>query len=200
MPPSEPTEARHTNAAIRQLPNVLTIIRILLVIPIAALILQMKFVAVLWLALIAGVSDGVDGWVARHFNATTRFGAIADPLADKALMVTTFTCLSIVQLIPWWLTLLVFGRDLLIVGGVIVYRQLTGRIDMEPSNLSKFNTLLQITFALSLIMQQIWPLLPPLWFDTGMVLIAVLAVATGLDYIQTGLRKTHQLSAARDDS
>ena len=88
----------------------------------------------------------------------------------------------------------------LIVGGVIIYRQLTGHIDMEPSNLSKFNTLLQITFVLSLIMQQIWPLLPPLWFDTGMVLIAVLAVATGLDYIQTGIRKTRQFSAARDDS
>ena len=180
---------------IQKIPNILTVLRVLLALPIGVLIVREQYAAVLWIALFAGISDGVDGWVARHFNAISRFGSIVDPLADKALMLTTFIGLAIVGLLPWWLALLVIGRDLFIVGGVLIYRKVTGHIDMQPSWLSKFNTVVQISYSLSLLLQQVWPVMPDTFFDACVWLVAALAVATALDYTLTGMRKIRQFTS-----
>ena len=177
---------------VQHIPNVLTVLRLMLAVPVGLLIAHQQYAVVLIVAFCAGLSDGVDGWIARRFNATSRFGSIVDPLADKALMVATFIGLASVELLPWWLALLVIGRDLLIIGGVIAYHRLTGRIDMEPSLLSKFNTLMQIAYTLSLLLQQIWPILPQAWFVGATWGVALLAVITALDYILTGIHKTRQ--------
>lgn len=188
-----------TQRVMQHIPNALTVLRLMLALPIGLLIVRHEYGLVLVLAFCAGLSDGIDGWIARHFDATSRFGSIVDPLADKALMLATFIGLATVGLLPWWLAWLVIGRDLLIVGGVITYRRLTGRIDMEPSGLSKLNTLLQIAYGLSLLLQQVWPVLPRWWFDAALWAVAVLAVVTAVDYILTGIHKTrkHSLRAAR---
>jgi cardiolipin synthase len=193
MPAANPQPPGPGLRFIRQIPNALTVIRLLLAVPIGLLIFQREYALVLTIAFVAGLSDGVDGWIARRFNATSRFGSVVDPVADKILMLATFIGLASVDLLPWWLALLVIGRDLLIVGGVLLYRHLTGRIDMEPSRLSKFNTVVQIGYTLSLLLQQVWPLLPEAWFDACVWLVAGLAVATAADYILTGVRRTREL-------
>ena len=196
MPPNNSHERTQTSGIVQRLPNLLTALRLVLVIPIGILIVKQQFVTVLWLAFIAGFSDAIDGWVARRFDTESRLGGIIDPLADKALMVTTFVCLSIINVIPWWLTMVVFARDLLIIGGVTTYYRLTGNVDMSPSWLSKFNTLLQIVFTMTLLLQQVWPLLPAAWFDIGIALVALLAVVTGIDYVRIGIRKIREYRQA----
>jgi len=174
------------------LPNTLTIMRLLLAIPIGFYIARQEYDLALWLVLGAGLSDGVDGWLARRLNAMTRFGAIADPLSDKALMSAAFIGLAWVGLIPWWLTAVVIGRDLIIVCGAVTYHLLVGPVKVSPSRLSKFNTLLQICFSVSLLLNQVFPLLPNIVFVVGTWLILAMALVTGADYVFTWSRKGRQ--------
>lgn len=184
------------SSLLRQIPNLLTVLRLLLALPIGLLIVQQHFASVLWLAFIAGISDGIDGWVARRFNAESRFGAIVDPLSDKALMFTAFLSLALIGLVPWWLAALVIGRDLIIIVGALAYHRLIGRFDMEPSRLSKWNTTVQITYTLLILLQQVWPLIPPPWFLAGAWLVATLTLISGLDYMLTWGRRARQQARA----
>ncbi len=109
---------------VRQIPNTLTTLRLLLAIPLCWMILQGDFKGVLWVALAAGVSDGVDGWLARSLDATSRYGAVVDPLADKVMLSGAYPCMAVAGLIPWWLALLVIGRDLVIVVGALAFHTL----------------------------------------------------------------------------
>jgi len=173
----------------RHLPNLLTVLRLLLVAPVAWLILGEAHAAALLLFVLAGLSDALDGFLARRFDWTSRLGALLDPLADKLLLVVSCLCLSQVGLIPWWLTLVVLGRDLLIVGGALCYRWRVGALDISPSRLGKLSTLLQSTLV-SLVLLQAGPLpalavlRPPLFL---LVLLACLASAA--DYVRVWTEK-----------
>ncbi len=168
---------------LRQLPNVLTTLRLLLALPLCWMILQAQFEAVLWIALAAGLSDGVDGWLARRLDATSRYGAIVDPLADKVMLSGAYPCMAFVGLIPWWLALLVIGRDVVIVLGALAYHAVRGRYDMAPSGLGKFSTFLQILFALLVLMQQVYPLLPSQAVFAFLVVVVVGTIASGAHYV-----------------
>ncbi len=96
----------------KQLPNLLTTLRLLLALPLCWMILHQQYAQVLWLALAAGISDGLDGWLARRLDAMTRYGAVMDPLADKLMLSGAYPSMAAVWLIPWWLAMLVLGRDL----------------------------------------------------------------------------------------
>lgn len=129
------------------IPNIITLGRILLV-PlivwaIAADHLQWAFI----IFVIAGLSDAVDGFLAKRFNMASELGAMLDPIADKALLVSIYVSLGIWGAIPRWLVILVVSRDIMIVGAVIV-SWLYGRpIPMNPHMVSKLNTVAQVTFA-----------------------------------------------------
>src|SRR5215475_6023942 len=99
------------------------------------------------LFLAAGVSDAVDGFLAKHFGMTSELGAHLDPLADKALIVSIYVALGIVEAVPRWLVILVVSRDILIVGGVMLAWFLDKPITMRPVLVSKLNTVAQIIFA-----------------------------------------------------
>ena len=105
----------------RYLPNVITGIRVLLVMPLVYALLTHHFVLALVLFAVAGVSDGVDGFLARRFNWYTQLGAMLDPLADKLLLVSTYLCLAWLGFFPVWFVALVVGRDLIIFCGAISY-------------------------------------------------------------------------------
>ena len=167
----------------KHLPNLLTTLRLVLVVPICLLIIEKQFAAVLWLSFIAGVSDGLDGWLARKLNAHTRYGEVVDPLADKALLTATFICLAIVSLIPIWLAIIALLRDLIIVAGAFAYHRLVGRYDMAPSFWGKLNTFIQIIFILMIITQQVWAIFPSYLFDIGIWSIVGLAIISGGHYV-----------------
>lgn len=169
---------------LKQIPNVLTTLRLLLAIPLCWMILEREYELVLWVALAAGVSDGLDGWLARMLDATSRYGAVVDPLADKVMLSGAYPCMAVVGLIPWWLALLVIGRDVAIVLGALAYHALFGRYDMEPSQLGKFSTLLQIVLALALLAREVWPQLPALLVDGLFVGVVAITALSGAHYVQ----------------
>ena len=170
------------NALVRQIPNTLTTLRLLLSIPICLLILEENYSLVLWLALIAGISDGLDGWLAGRLDATSRYGAILDPLSDKAMLSGAYACFAIVGLLPWWVAIVVVGRDIFIVCGALLYNALYGRYEMEPSNWGKGSTFVQILFALALVGQQVQPVFPGQLLDGLEYVLIFTALASGAHY------------------
>ena len=137
--------------SLRFLPNLLCILRILLVYPVAHGILQGHYPLVLGLFALAAFTDGLDGFLAKRFGWHTELGKVLDPLADKLLLVTVFICLSIAGLVPWWLAALVLLRDLVIFFGALTYKWLFGPLQGQPTPVSKLNTLCQIAFCLAVV-------------------------------------------------
>jgi cardiolipin synthase (CMP-forming) len=133
------------------LPNLITILRILLVPFTIWLMISQKFDLAFLAFVVAAVSDGIDGYLARRFNLHTELGAYLDPLADKALLVSIFVVLGILQFIPAWLVILVATRDVLIIGAVVLAWIMDKPVQMKPLFISKVNTAAQIVFAGSVL-------------------------------------------------
>jgi cardiolipin synthase (CMP-forming) len=129
------------------LANLVTLGRLLMVVPLVWLIASDRLGAAFWLFLAAGLSDFVDGFIAKNFNARTELGAVLDPLADKALLDGIYLALAMVGWLPVWLTLMVLGRDLLIVVGVILIRRRDPVFRATPLVIGKINTFAQILLA-----------------------------------------------------
>ncbi|GAB3027070.1 MULTISPECIES: CDP-alcohol phosphatidyltransferase family protein [Oleiagrimonas] len=165
----------------RHLPNLISLLRIALVVPVAWLMLEHRYGSALWLALVAGLSDALDGWMARHFGWRSRLGAFLDPAADKLLLMTSYLVLALMAKLPWWLALLVLGRDLVILGGALGYRLLIGPFTAQPSRIAKFCTMLQIVYVLLVLLRS--SALPSLHLQPMQWLVALLTVASGLDYV-----------------
>jgi cardiolipin synthase len=129
------------------IPNLITLGRILLVPIVVWAILGNAMLTAFVLFLVAGVSDGVDGFLAKRFDMTTELGAYLDPLADKALIVSIYLTLGINGDIPRWLVILVVSRDILIVGGIMLSWLMGNPLKIRPLLVSKLNTVAQIAFA-----------------------------------------------------
>lgn len=129
------------------IPNLITLGRIFLVPVVVWAIASNTMWVAFVLFLVAGVSDGVDGFLAKRFNMTTELGAYLDPLADKALIVSIYLTLGINGEIPRWLVILVVSRDILIVGGIMLSWLMGNPLKIRPLLVSKLNTVAQIAFA-----------------------------------------------------
>ncbi|MDO6444024.1 CDP-alcohol phosphatidyltransferase family protein [Marinobacter sp. 2_MG-2023] len=167
----------------RWIPNVLTFVRILMIAPFARALFVQEYRIALMIFAVASITDGLDGFLARRFNWRSRFGAVADPLADKALLITAYLVLTYTSVLPLWLFALVLGRDLLIVGGALLYHYCIGRFDMEPSVPGKLNTLVQVLVALGIIVILAGLPVQPFWLDVGVWLVAVSAIVSGSHYV-----------------
>lgn len=181
----------------RDIPNIITVLRILLVIPIMVLLARQEYRTVLVLFAVAGFSDGLDGFLARRCGWRTPLGAILDPLADKFMLVGVYLMLGWGGLLPLWLVLLVILRDVVIVSGALAYRRLCGDLTMEPTFISKINTLLQIVLGLAVIVAAAgWP--PPAWASSGMIaLVALSTLWSGVDYVWQWSLRAHECRARR---
>ena len=135
------------------LPNVITLARLLSVPLTVWLILEARFAAAFWVFVAAGISDAADGFIAKRFDSRTRLGALLDPIADKALLVAVYVTLGAVGHLETWLVILVVFRDLLIVGGYLLVQALAQPIRAEPLIVSKLNTALQISLVGVLLAQ-----------------------------------------------
>ena len=179
--------------ALRQhIPNVLTSLRILLVIPVAYYLFESNYLYSLALFLFAGISDAVDGYLARRFLWTSNFGAWADPLADKLIVGVVFVVLAIQGLVPAWLVCVTIGRDLIILCGAGTYRKIFGKIDIAPTILSKVNTVVQI-LALLLVMVTLLDI-PQLMktddmLDMVFIVVGIFSILSGIDYVISWIRR-----------
>jgi cardiolipin synthase len=130
------------------LPNIITLARLISVPLTVWLILDGHFTAAFAMFVAAGVSDAVDGWIAKRWHQRTELGALLDPIADKTLLVATFVTLGIAGHLPAWLVILAVFRDLLIVGGYLLLRlTATAEFKARPLLISKANTGLQIALV-----------------------------------------------------
>lgn len=136
------------------LPNYLSMLRIVLVLPITWLLWQHQVMSAFWLMLVAGFSDALDGFLARRYGWQTELGTLLDPLADKFLIAAMYLVFTLQELIPLWLVALILTRDILILLGAGVYRGVFGDLTVDPSLLSKTNTALQILVVLMLMVSQ----------------------------------------------
>lgn len=174
------------------LPNAISLMRMALVVPILLLILEGSFGWALALFWLAGLSDGVDGYLAKRFNWHTRLGALLDPVADKLLVAGMFITLAYTQDIPMWLAAIVIGRDLVIVAGAIAYNFLIGPVDGEPTNISKINTVLELLFLLFVLTRAGYGWPDPSWITVLGAAILVTVVISGVDYVWSWSRRARQ--------
>lgn len=160
-------------------PNLVTLGR-LCAVPVALwLILEKRLDLAFFLFVLAGLSDALDGWLARRHGGNA-IGAVLDPLADKALLVTMYVTLAVVRALPDWLAIVVVFRDLVIVGGIILLGVLGHRVPIRPLRISKVNTALQIVMvAVTLFLNGFDVTTPPLLM-TGLIwLVAALTLLSG---------------------
>jgi len=180
----------------RQIPNVITVFRILLVPPVGWALLTGQYRLAFWLFFVAGFSDALGGFLARFFGWQSRIGAILDPIADKSLMIVTFYCMAWQNLIPWWLFVAIFIRDLIIIGGALAYHFVTRNLRMEPILLGKLNTFLQILLVLAVLTHWAYGVISAGLI--GYLVVALLAstLASGAAYVWIWSRKTKEYKGA----
>lgn len=165
------------------LPNLISILRMILVVPVVILMLEGNFEWALGLFLIAGLSDAVDGFLAKRFNWVSRLGEILDPLADKLLMVSCYLVLGWLGYLPTLLVAVVIGRDIIIVLGAIAYHYNIQSINITPTFISKANTTAQILLICIVLFSIVVIELPVNGLNAIFVLVFLTTVASGLDYI-----------------
>jgi cardiolipin synthase (CMP-forming) len=170
-------------SSLRQIPNVITAIRILLVAPIAVALAEHRLVITIVLFGIAAASDAADGFLAKRFGWQTELGAALDPIADKLLLVTVFITLSLMKLVPLWLMEAAVARDVIIVLGALLYRYWFGPLKLRPSVVSKFNTLCQAAFIMAVVGREEFAV-PPAWAVTVLgALVFATVMVSGIDYV-----------------
>jgi cardiolipin synthase len=187
--PKRPADASAAEAGLFTLPNAITFARLCAVPAAVWLVLQHRLDLAFWLFVAAGISDGVDGWLARVRNARSKLGAILDPVADKALLVSMYVTLAAVGVLPDWLAILVVFRDLVIVGGVLVLYVLGQPPAIQPIMLSKANTVLQIALAAFALLVAGWGFAAGPLLDLLILATAASTVASGAAYVWRSARR-----------
>lgn len=170
------------------IPNLISIFRLVLV-PVAIdAIVGGRMDVAFWVFLIAGVSDGIDGFIARAFDQKSELGSYLDPLADKLLLVSIYVTLAVVGTIPTWLAIMVLSRDVLIVGGIVLTWGLGRRLPIQPIMVSKANTTAQIGFAALVLASRAFRFDPGGLWTLGVMLVCGLTFVSGIAYLVDWLR------------
>jgi cardiolipin synthase len=167
-------------AAPLNIPNSVTVARILLVPFVVWAITGGRYQIAFWLFVAAGISDAVDGFLAKQLKAQSEFGAYLDPLADKALLMSIYVTLGIAGLLPLWVVIAVVSRDIMIVGAVIVSWIVGKPLDIHPLIVSKLNTLAQILLATLVLASNAF------LFDPSPALEGLLAAVGALTLVSAG--------------
>ncbi|MDJ0947831.1 MAG: CDP-alcohol phosphatidyltransferase family protein [Alphaproteobacteria bacterium] len=179
------------------LPNLISLARLLSVPVTIWLMLEGRHLTAFLVFLLAGVSDAVDGVLARRMNARSVLGAYLDPLADKALLVSVYVVLGYQGLLPSWLVILVVSRDVMIIGGSLLLLILTDSFEVDPLIISKINTVMQIVLASVVLCTVGLPLQDYGAIDLLLYVVAVTTLASGAAYLVTWWRR---LITALEDS
>ncbi len=185
----------------RHIPNLITGLRILLVAPFLWALLEERYSTALLLFVIAGVSDALDGFLAKYFGWTSELGGLLDPIADKLLLIGAILALGWLNELPGWLVALVILRDLLIVCGAISYHMLIERLEAAPLMISKLNTLLQLMLVCAVIVHYGMIPLPEILLTGLIALTAITTVWSGSAYVrQWSQRARNRRNRSVDDA
>ena len=168
------------------LPNILTVTRILLTPLFVIFLLRDMFGFALLVFTVSAISDALDGLLARYFNQRTELGAYLDPIADKLLMTAAYVSLAVLKILPSWLTVIVISRDVLIALGFAIFALTNQHVEVKPSPVSKCTTVAQLTTVILILLDTqltgLQSLIPVLYW-----VVAVLTIISGLHYVYIGL-------------
>lgn len=170
------------------LPNLITIGRLCLVPVTIALISAQRWPEAFAAFTVAGVSDGIDGFIAKRFDLRSQLGAYLDPLADKALLVSIYVALALDGVLPTTLAILVVSRDVMIIGAVIVSWVLDQPVEIRPLLVSKLNTTAQIALACGVLAARAFDLPMAYWHPAMIWIVAALTIASMAAYLDQWLR------------
>ncbi|MDP3559547.1 MAG: CDP-alcohol phosphatidyltransferase family protein [Legionellaceae bacterium] len=181
---------------IKILPNVLSLLRVAMIPPFLMLFFAKDYERALCLFFIMGVTDGLDGWLARRLDSQSWWGSFLDPMADKILVGCSFFSLAWVGMLPWWLVFLCFFRDITLLLGVLVWYWLLGRqmFCFKPTYLGKFNTCVQLLLVVCCITKLAILLPSSEWITVLIWVTATTTSATYCDYAWTWGKKLCQRS------
>lgn len=181
---------------IEQIPNLITIVRIVAIAPICWLLWQHDYQNAFILLVIAGLSDALDGYLARRYGWFTRLGALLDPIADKLFVAFVYIVFGLQGYLPWWLVSLVLGRDVIISLGALIFRWSTGYLEIHPLKISKLNTALQmVLLALTLVDIALYSI--PTWLQLSVQgAVALSTLSSGIAYIVLWTRNAMKESYA----
>lgn len=180
----------------RWVPNAICVVRLLLVGPVVLLLLAENYTAALTLIVVAGMSDALDGFLAKRFDWRTRLGSLLDPAADKLLLVSVFMSLTFLGLVPAGVTAIVIGRDVVIVLGALTYHLLIAPVQGEPTAISKLNTACQLAFVLFTITQVAFDWPPPISLTLLGAAVVFTSVVSGLNYVLRWSKRAWQMTHA----
>lgn len=166
-----------------QIPNLLTLLRILACPVLILLLYERQYEAALWIFLVAGITDGLDGFIAKRFDCVTPFGSMLDPIADKLLIASAYTMLALLGDIPFWLLVVVMFRDIVIIVGYLILVNMERDVPMNPSYTSKLNTFMQICLVAAVLVQQ-----SGLFHVSALIMVLIAGVLTttvisGIQYV-----------------
>lgn len=178
------------------LPNLITLAR-LLASPVAVyLSLNESWAWAFWVFVTASLSDALDGYLAKRFNARTLVGGYLDPLADKALLVSVFVVLGYLHRLPTWLVILVVFRDVLIIGGALLVHTLTGKLKMRPLMISKLNTAAQFVLPAYVLAELGLGANEERIVTVLIYVVAATTVLSGAAYVVTWARRAADIESA----
>jgi cardiolipin synthase len=183
---------------VRHLPNIICLVRLALIWPVAAALHRGQYALALALFVLAAFSDGLDGYLAKRFNWVSALGKVLDPAADKLLLVTVFVESTWLGLVPWWVTAAAVARDVMIALGALVYRLWFGPLRGRPTILSKINTAAQLLY-LAAVMMGAAAAFPPYGVRRALALIVLsTTVLSGFNYVQSFTRRAWSAAAASE--
>jgi cardiolipin synthase (CMP-forming) len=180
----------------RHLPNLICLVRLALIWPVAAALAGGRYGLALALFTLAAVSDGLDGYLAKRFNWVSELGKILDPLADKLLLVTVFVESTWLGLVPWWVTAAAVARDVMIALGALVYRLWFGPLRGRPTIISKINTAAQLLYLMAVMLAAAAAFPPHEVLRALALTVAATIVLSGLNYVQAFTRRAWALTDA----
>jgi len=172
-----------TLVVVSYIPNLLTLLRIAATPVLVMLLTYEMFAGALLLFALAGVSDGLDGYIAKRFHYQTRLGAILDPVADKVLLVSCFIVLTVMGYLPFWLLVVVAFRDIVIVGGYLLLVILEGGVKMSPSRISKLNTVFQICLVAAVLVHLAAGAALPVVIAVLIYAVTATSIFSGIHYV-----------------
>lgn len=173
----------------RNVPNVITLLRLALVPAMAYYLADEAYDMALALFLVAALSDLADGYIARRFKLVSTFGATLDPVADKLSMLVATLLLAWQTLLPLWLAIAIVVRDVVIVSGALAYRLVRGRLDVAPTQLSKVNTFIEFTVLLLVMAGGAGWIETRPWMATVFLVVFLTVIASGAQYVWVWGRK-----------
>jgi cardiolipin synthase len=179
------------------IPNILTTLRVLAAPLLAYSLLRGQFEFAFYLFILAAVTDALDGWIARHFDLMTYYGAVMDPLADKLITLVCVVLLTYLGIVPLWLTLAMVVRDTVIVAGAFAYHRLFGEVEIHPTWLGKLHTALAFGLFTTVLANSALLIDVSEWLRLLFMLVLGSTLASMVQYVVLWARKAVKESSRR---